>query len=60
MMALAESMEYQRLMVAARDPADIATLAFGGVLARFQIQGLDESTLTRLYRRSLLSKLQSR
>jgi nitrogen fixation protein NifQ len=51
MMALAESMEYQRLMVAARDPADIATLAFGGVLARFQIQGLDESTLTRLYRR---------
>lgn len=39
---------YARLMSAARDPNDLATLAFGGVLARFRIQGLDEPTLSRL------------
>ena len=51
MMEMAGSTQYQQLMAAARDPGDIATLPFGGVLARFQIQGLDVSTLTRLYRR---------
>lgn len=42
---------YRRLMVAARDPLDIATLALGGVMARFRIQGLDAAALTRLYGR---------
>jgi nitrogen fixation protein NifQ len=42
---------YGRLMAAARDPADIATLAFGGVLARFCIQGLDAAALARLFGR---------
>lgn len=51
MSTAAASLEYQRLMAAASDPADIATLAFGGVLARFHIRGLDASTLTRLLRR---------
>jgi nitrogen fixation protein NifQ len=48
MSASAATLEYRRLMAAANDPADIATLAFGGVLARFQIQGLDADSLTRL------------
>ncbi len=43
--------DYQRLMVAAADPADIATLAFGGVLARFPLMGLDAATQHRLLRR---------
>lgn len=43
--------DYQRLMAAARDPNDIATQAFGGVLARFRIQGLDAPALTRLFAR---------
>ena len=42
---------YRQLMAAARDPEDIATLALGGVLARFRIQGLDAAALTRLYSR---------
>jgi len=42
------SRTYARLMAAARNPADIATLALGGVLARFAIQGLDGDTLDRL------------
>lgn len=42
------SSAYARLMTAARDPADIATLALGGVLARFTIQDLDTGTLDRL------------
>jgi nitrogen fixation protein NifQ len=49
--AAATTVEYQRLMSAASDPADIATLAFGGVLARFQIRGLDTAALARLFRR---------
>ena len=48
MRAAACGTDYQRLMAAARDPADIATLAFGGVLARFRIHGLDAATLLRL------------
>jgi nitrogen fixation protein NifQ len=40
--------DYRTLMAAARDPADIVTLALGGVLARFRIQGLDAATLIRL------------
>ncbi len=51
MSAAAGTPAYQRLMAAASDPADIATLAFGGVLARFQIRGLDAPTLTRLFSR---------
>ena len=51
MSAAADSVEYQRLMAAASDPTDLATLALGGVLARFQIRGLDGSTLTKLFRR---------
>lgn len=38
-------------MSAASNPADIATLAFGGVLARFQIRGLDAGDLGRLLER---------
>jgi len=49
--AAAGARQYDRLMAAARDPADIATLALGGVLARFHIQGLDASMLRQLYRR---------
>jgi nitrogen fixation protein NifQ len=41
---------HARLLAAARDPKDIATLAFSGVLARFRIQGLDASALSRLLR----------
>ena len=51
MRAAAYGMDYQRLMAAARDPADIATLAFGGVLARFRIHGLDAAALIRLFGR---------
>jgi nitrogen fixation protein NifQ len=35
-------------MALARDPADPATQAFGGVLARFRIQGLAAADLSRL------------
>jgi nitrogen fixation protein NifQ len=45
------SASYQRLMAAARDPSDIATLAFGGVLSRFDIQGLCQSDRTQLLSR---------
>jgi nitrogen fixation protein NifQ len=41
---------YAPLLAAARDPADIATLALSGVLARFRIRGLDASALSRLLR----------
>ena len=51
MSAVAASLEYQRLMAGASDPADIATLAFGGVLVRFTIHGLDTAALARLFRR---------
>src|SRR3974377_1872411 len=52
MTATAGSMlQYRGLMSAARHPGCIATFALGGVLSRFQIQGLDTSTLTRLYQR---------
>jgi nitrogen fixation protein NifQ len=46
--AAVASRAYTRLMAAARNPADIATLALGGVLARFSIKGLDASALDRL------------
>ena len=46
--SVAAGRTYARLMAAARNPADIATLALGGVLARFAIQGLDAGTLDRL------------
>jgi nitrogen fixation protein NifQ len=39
------------MMAPARDEADIATLAFGGVLARFRIHGLDAAALNRLLQR---------
>jgi nitrogen fixation protein NifQ len=50
MTAVAVDGSHARLLAAARDPADIATLAFSGVLARFRIQGLDASALSRLLR----------
>ena len=37
-----------RLMVAARDANDLATLAFAGVLSRFRILGLEAPVLRRL------------
>lgn len=43
--------DYQRLMAGAADPDDIATLAFGGVLARFRLMGLDAATQNRLLHR---------
>lgn len=42
---------YPRLMAAAADPGDIATLAFGGVLTRFPVMGLDAAARDRLLRR---------
>ncbi len=42
---------YPRLMAAAADPADTATLAFGGVLTRFPVMGLDTVARGRLLRR---------
>jgi nitrogen fixation protein NifQ len=45
------SRAYARLMAAARNPADIATLALGGVLARFAIQDLDAHALDLLLSR---------
>lgn len=42
---------YPQLMAAAADPADIATLAFGGVLTHFRVMGLDAATQDRLLRR---------
>jgi nitrogen fixation protein NifQ len=50
MTAAAVANNYARLLAAARDPKDIATLAFTGVLTRFRIQGLDASALSRLLR----------
>jgi nitrogen fixation protein NifQ len=43
--------DYRRLMAGAADSADIATLAFGGVLARFPVMGLDAAAQARLLRR---------
>ncbi len=40
--------DYRQLMDAAADPADIATLAFGGVLTRFPLLGLDAAARSRL------------
>jgi len=48
MTAAAVADNHARLLAAARDPKDIATLAFSGVLARFRIQGLDAPALSRL------------
>ena len=42
--------DYQRLMAGAADPADIVTLAFGGVLARFPVLGLEMAAQDRLLR----------
>ena len=47
-MTVAGGLDYQGLMAAARDANDIATQAFGGVLSRFRILGLDPPALTRL------------
>ncbi len=47
----AAGFDYQRLMAGAADPGDIATLVFGGVLARFRVIGLDAATQDRLLRR---------
>lgn len=44
-------LDYRQLMAAAADPADIATLAFGGVLTRFPLLGLDASARERLLSR---------
>ena len=43
--------DYRRLMAGAANPGDIATLAFGGVLARFRLAGLDPDTQDRLLAR---------
>ena len=47
----AAQFDYERLMAAAADPSDIATLAFGGVLARFPLMGLDATARGRLLER---------
>ncbi len=39
---------YARLMAAARYPEDVATLAFGGVMSRFALQGLSATGVQRL------------
>lgn len=44
-------LDYPRLMAGAADPDDIATLAFGGVLARFPLMGLDVVTQEQLLHR---------
>lgn len=41
-------LEHRRLLAAARDPADDATLAFAGVLSRFRMHGIDWPELSRL------------
>jgi nitrogen fixation protein NifQ len=46
----AAAFDYQRLMAGAADPADIVTLAFGGVLARFPVLGLEAAAQDRLLR----------
>lgn len=46
--AMGASSTYARLMAAAKNPADMATLALGGVLARFVIKDLDTQSLDRL------------
>lgn len=48
---MAAAAEYPSLMAAARDPSDLATLAFGGVLTHFGICGLDAAALAKLARR---------
>ncbi len=50
-MSGAAGIDYRELMAGARDPADVATQALGGVLARFRIRGLDALVLTRLLSR---------
>ncbi len=47
----ATGFDYPLLMASAADPADIATLAFGGVLVRFPVKGLDVAARARLLRR---------
>jgi nitrogen fixation protein NifQ len=47
----AAGLDYPRLMAAAADPADVATLAFGGVLTRFPLLGVDAATRARLLQR---------
>lgn len=47
-MPMIVSRSYARLMASARDPADIVTLALGGVLARFALHGVDDTDLQRL------------
>ena len=42
--------DYQQLMAGAADPGDIVTLAFGGVLARFPVLGLEAAAQDRLMR----------
>lgn len=51
MMGAATFMDYRQLMAGARDPADAVTQAFGGVLARFRIRGLEAPVLARLLSR---------
>ena len=46
----AAAFDYQRLMAGAADPDDIVTLAFGGVLARFSVLGLEAAAQDRLLR----------
>lgn len=46
----AAAFDYQRLMAGAADPTDIVTLAFGGVLARFPVLGLEAAAQERLLR----------
>ena len=50
MTGAAVARHHARLLAAARNPEDIATLAFTGVLTRFRIRGLDTSALSRLLR----------
>ena len=47
-LSVAVNRNYTRLMASARDPSDIATLALGGVLARFALQGINDNDLQRL------------
>lgn len=51
MRGAATLIDHRRLMAGARNPADVATQAFGGVLARFRIRGLEAPDLARLLSR---------
>jgi nitrogen fixation protein NifQ len=50
MIGAAALKDYRQLMAGARDPADVVTQAFGGVLARYRIRGLETPVLARLVR----------